>query len=423
MVNLLLARMNMPLTPPMTSRQWLARVGGVVALGASEVTAAALTGIGGLQLAIVGVATVMFAGAYVVGKPTFERTALRPLITMGVATVIAVAMTGGLASPVLPIFAVPVILGWTVERPDVAAHACIAASAAIALLVGEIASTHLTAPSYSTHDLVGFGWWSTALAIWMIERRVSLLVETVHRQRGCLARVREAALTDAAGHRRGLESMSTKLAHELKNPLSAIKSLVQVEHRDAKDEKSARRLDVALAEIDRVGTILREYLEYTRPTQEVRIAPVHLDELMSDLSGLLGGRAETAGVELVVEGRGGALQADRFLLKDALVNLTANAIEATPHGGSVSVTCDVGDTGARIMIRDSGRGMSREVAMRVGTPFFTTRDGGTGLGVVIARTAISQHKGKLEYSSTPGLGTIATIALPLDPRTTQRFTT
>jgi signal transduction histidine kinase len=144
---------------------------------------------------------------------------------------------------------------------------------------------------------------------------------------------------------------------------------------------------------------------------------------MSDLGNLLSGRAEAAGVELKVEGRGGALQADRFLLKDALVNLTSNAIEATPPGGTVSVMYEVGDAGARIMIRDNGRGMSKEVAMRMGTPFFTTRDGGTGLGVVIARTAIAQHKGKLDYSSTPGIGTIATIALPLDPRTTKRVTT
>jgi signal transduction histidine kinase len=67
-------------------------------------------------------------------------------------------------------------------------------------------------------------------------------------------------------------------------------------------------------------------------------------------------------------------------------------------------------------VRDTGRGMTRDIAARVGTPFFTTRDGGTGLGVVIARTAIAQHHGTLEFASIPGVGTTATIALPIHKR-------
>jgi signal transduction histidine kinase len=111
----------------------------------------------------------------------------------------------------------------------------------------------------------------------------------------------------------------------------------------------------------------------------------------------------------------GALFADAQLLKEAIVNVVCNAIEATPRGGHVTVTYHYGEGGATIVIRDTGRGMSKETATRVGTPFFTTRDGGTGLGVVIAKTAIAQHGGTLEYQSTPGVGTIAKIALPLGP--------
>ena len=95
------------------------------------------------------------------------------------------------------------------------------------------------------------------------------------------------------------------------------------------------------------------------------------------------------------------------------MNLVSNAIEATPPGGAVSVTYELAPEGAIIEIHDTGEGMAKEISARIGTPFFTTRDDGTGLGVVIARTAIAQHCGTLEYQSAPGVGTTAKITLPL----------
>ena len=243
-------------------------------------------------------------------------------------------------------------------------------------------------------------------------RRVARLREVQRAQAACLARLRESALVDAESRRRGMELLTTRLAHELKNPLAAIKSLVQIEAKHARDDRSQRRFEVVLDEVDRIGALLREYLDLSRPMVDARLAPVELDELMTDVSALVTGRADAAGVALVVAGQGGALHADARLLKEAIVNLVCNAIEATPRGGRVTVDYHVGACGTSIVIRDTGRGMVPEVAARVGTPFFTTRDGGTGLGAVVAKTAIAQHGGSLEYESTPGVGTIAQIVLP-----------
>ena len=237
-----------------------------------------------------------------------------------------------------------------------------------------------------------------------------------------MSRVREGALVDAESRRRGMELMTTKLAHELKNPLAAIKSLVQVQASQATDDKSQRRLEVVLNEVDRMSKLLREYLDVARPMVEASVALVQLDELMTDVSALVTGRAEAAGVTLAVEGEGGALYADARLLNEAIVNVVCNAIEATPRGGQVTVTYHVDDRGASIEVRDTGRGMTKEIAARIGTPFFTTRDNGTGLGVVIAKTAIAQHGGTLEYQSTPDIGTIARIALPIERSERKRAT-
>jgi signal transduction histidine kinase len=321
-------------------------------------------------------------------------------------------VTGGWTSPLLPLIAVPVAISWTMARPHLRDVAMGAFTIAVLLVV--------PTRSFSAVDLALLGGWSMVLTIWAIGRRVVELFDMQRSQAKCLSRLREGALVDAESRRRGMELMTTKLAHELKNPLAAIKSLIQVEAKQAADDKSRRRLEVVLTEVERMGTLLRDYLDIARPLVEASVARVQLDELMTDVSALVTGRAEAAGVLLAVQGQGGVLHVDERLLKEALVNVVCNAIEATPRDGQVTVHYHYGDRSASIVVRDTGRGMDKDTASRVGTPFFTTRENGTGLGVVIAKTAIAQHGGTLEYHSTPGIGTIARIELPIEPTTTRR---
>jgi signal transduction histidine kinase len=394
-----------------SSNQWLARVGLVLMLGASEVVVAAVSGVGLGRLLVLVVATLAFVIAYLVapspGKASYDATAFRPIYATSIAALVAAGITGGLVSPLLPFLAVPLAIGWTMVGPR-SRHAYLGALAITVLYA---------APSATFSGFALLASWSVLLATAAIGRRVAQLLEVQRSQATCLSRIREGALVDAESRRRDMELMTTKLAHELKNPLAAIKSLVQVEAKQATDDKSQRRLDVTLEEIERMSSLLREYLDVARPIVDANIACVELDELMNDVMTLVAGRAEAAGVTLSLEGRGGAICADARLMKDAIVNLMCNAIEATPSGGDVAITYSHSDRAARISIRDTGRGMTRETSARVGTPFFSTREGGTGLGVAIAKTAITQHGGTLAYQSTPGSGTIATIALPIGEQT------
>jgi signal transduction histidine kinase len=129
---------------------------------------------------------------------------------------------------------------------------------------------------------------------------------------------------------------------------------------------------------------------------------------------VLSARADHAAVAL--SSRGDAtVEADPRRIREAVLNLVANAIEATQAGGEVVVAVRRAGDVAEIVVRDSGRGMSPETLRRLGTPFFTTRDEGTGLGVVLARSVVAQHGGTLTYDSEPGRGTTATIVLPARP--------
>ncbi len=127
---------------------------------------------------------------------------------------------------------------------------------------------------------------------------------------------------------------------------------------------------------------------------------------------VLEARADAAGVTVTRTG-GAVTTGDPRRLKEALLNLVANALEATPRDGSVAVDVATESGDAVLTVRDTGAGMKAEDLARLGTPFFTMREGGTGLGGVLARAAIRQHGGDLRYDSEPGRGTTATVRLPV----------
>jgi len=237
----------------------------------------------------------------------------------------------------------------------------------------------------------------------------------LHASRCEIDRSHELMAHQAFSRARELEEMSAKLSHELKNPLGAIKTLVQLSARDAADPKSSERLRVAETEIARMDCILREYLTFARPFEKMRSEPIDLGALADEVVQLLGPNAASSGVALRRQG-GARIEADPRRLKEALINLVANAVEATPRGGSVEVAIAPREGAVEVAVRDSGRGMPKEVLEKVGTPFFTTREQGTGLGVVLARAAFVQHGGALQYTSAEGCGTTATGILPISRR-------
>jgi two-component system, NtrC family, sensor histidine kinase HydH len=395
-------------------RCWVSQLAVVFLLSASVVVVAAIAGVSAPRLALLVVAAVVFALGYAItpapGKCHYDARDLKPVLAMLVAVVAAIAVTGGIASPMLALLPAPLLVGWTMFGMS---RQGLLICALVPVVLGGLVA--MPAVGFTRADFALLAAWTTMLSIAIIARRIRYLFRSFSHTLGSLDRVRNGALSDVESRRRGLESMSTKLAHELKNPLAAIKSLIQLELRNITDEKSKRRLEVVFSESERMQTILRDYLSFDRPSDEMRVAKIDLANLMAEVETLLAGRAEAAGVALALHGRGGMLIGDARLLKEAIINIASNALEATPRGGTVDLSYRVGANGASIVVRDTGIGMSSEVSARVGTPFFTTRDGGTGLGVVLARSAIAQHRGTLEYKSTPGVGTIATIGLPRDP--------
>jgi signal transduction histidine kinase len=230
-----------------------------------------------------------------------------------------------------------------------------------------------------------------------------------------LDRLRADLLEGMATRVTEVESIGAKVAHEIRNPLTAIRGLVDLLAKDATEPRAQARFDVVRGEISRVEGILRDYLGFARPLTALRREPVAIADLLARIVDILDARAHGAGVALErrVEPEAAIeISADASRLTEALLNLVGNAIEACDHGGVVRIAVCSARDGVELAIVDAGRGMSPALLARVGTPYVSERPGGTGLGVVLARQVIAQHGGTLGYDSVPGQGTRATVWLP-----------
>lgn len=323
-------------------------------------------------------------------------------------------LTGGVHSIFIPGTVMPSIVSLLFFGPQ-AVSRWVALGNALLLIAMVSLPSHVVGPQlpsthYSIGILISLTWF-----MFMLHLLVGKLSVVASRAGESVACLREERLSDAEAQLRRLQSVGAKVAHELKNPLASIKGLCQLVARTPESERTQERLTVVSSEISRMETILNEYLSFSRPLEDICPETIDLNALGRDVLDVLDGRAVGASVSLSLEGVAPPVQGDPRRLKEALINLVSNALEATPSGGSVRLRVRGTSSNVLVEVTDTGRGITPEDLERLGTSFFTTRPNGTGLGVVLAQGVIAQHGGSLAYASTPGKGTTATITLPRSP--------
>ena len=341
----------------------------------------------------------------------------RSLVANDIFALAMVTATGGLRSPFTPVLVVEIVAIVVLSRQR---NAMLGLSIGLATLTALLA----LAPDAVTGPLVPRPYFeimkalNVGSAIYLGIRILSRVWDGFVSAQRSLSTARDGVVDIAVQRKRSLLQVGSKVAHELKNPLAAVKSLIQLEAEavaagvDADADRSRRRLEVVAREIVRMEAVLRDYLSFSRPLEDLRISPVNLAEVADSVALLLEGRAAAAGVRLQRTGTVERVGGDARHIEEALLNVASNAIEATPRGGTVTIRTERREGGAVIVVEDTGEGMSAAILEKVGTPFFTTRSEGTGIGVALARAALVQHGGRLEYASRPGVGTTATLELP-----------
>ncbi len=207
--------------------------------------------------------------------------------------------------------------------------------------------------------------------------------------------------------------LAAVVAHEVRNPLAAIKGVVEViQTRFAADSPDRKVLGDLLLRVDSLDHLVSDLLIYARPVPPVFKAVALLD-LVRETAALVASDPIAAGVRFDVHGDEATLPVDPAQMGRALLNLMTNAAQAMRHRGVVRVTGTRRPEAYVVTVSDDGPGMDPEVAARCLEPFFTTKTRGTGLGLPIARRIVEEHRGALRVDSAPGRGTSVVIALPL----------
>jgi len=335
-----------------------------------------------------------------------------------------VVATGGLASPLI-VAGLPMLMGASVTmvEPEWAKKAYFAASFTgfmiLALLsqtsVGEIAVPLAQHGTWLSPEFVVTTTISLAFVFGASYRMGCSLSRAYERVAMELASRREELCSETQDRTRELEGIAARLAHEVKNPLAAIKGLSAHMSRNAADPKVAERLSIVAAEADRIKDIVDGFLSFSRGFDDLKVAPTKPLEIAREISLLLETRAADQNVELRVTGNADlSVNADGRKIRQALLNIVLNALQASPPGKTVTIDVgrSCGSDRMGIKVIDEGAGMTGEVLERIRKPYFTTKEGGSGLGVAVARGLIEQHGGKLRFESTPGKGTTVTLELP-----------
>jgi two-component system, NtrC family, sensor histidine kinase HydH len=228
--------------------------------------------------------------------------------------------------------------------------------------------------------------------------------------------VRAERLRDAGAMIDRLRAVASRVADELNGPIDEARAAVAAVLAETPEPKLRDRLTVVAGELARLQTIVADYLAATRPLEDLEARPLELSAVVADSLAVVAGRTEHGriGVELLVQEV--HVHADPRRLREALLNVLSNALDATPEGGRLRVeTAAVDGGGATIVVTDSGCGMAPEQLARLGEAWVTTRADGTGLGVSLIHGVVARHGGTVGYVSEPGSGTRVTITLPARP--------
>jgi len=228
-----------------------------------------------------------------------------------------------------------------------------------------------------------------------------------------------------------LGGMAAGLAHEIRNPLTSLLTFSRHLTRRFDDEQfRAKFQSVVPRELERINGIVERLLELSRPAR-LTFSPVRLPALLDRAAELCAHELEAAGVRLVREYARDfpTVWADPDQLYQAFVNLVRNALDAMPSGGHLTLRVAWPDAGVlrpgrypspgarrvRVEIADTGVGISPGDAERVFNPFFSTKDGGTGLGLALTHKIVEDHGGSIDFRSAPGAGTTFRLDIPLFP--------
>lgn len=247
-----------------------------------------------------------------------------------------------------------------------------------------------------------------------------LILDEDARHSGVVLLIRD--MTDVRGLEKSLQrsermaalgKMAAGVAHELRNPLSSIKGLaVLLQSKFSGQSKEAATAEILVREVERLNRSIGELLDYAKPGQ-LSVAASDLNEIIKKTVSLIEADAQSCNVEIHLDLADSLpkVDVDRDKMKQVLLNLFLNAIQAMEDGGQLSIASATVNERVVVSVRDNGTGISAENLSRVFDPYFTTKNDGTGLGLAMSLKIIEEHGGEMKLTSEYGEWTEVCISL------------
>ena len=218
-----------------------------------------------------------------------------------------------------------------------------------------------------------------------------------------------------------LGNLAAGVAHEVRNPLNAIAMGLQRlrgEFHPTKNESEyARFVDLMQGEVKRLNAIVEEFLSLARPLS-LKLDTVRIADLLQEVTALVEADADARGIKVLFDASSHlpAVQLDTDHMKQVLLNLMLNGLDAMPHGGTLTIAASAPGQSLVLTMEDTGDGVPAELLPKIFEPYVSTKAKGMGLGLTIARRIVEAHGGRIGVESQPGHGTRFTVSVPLNPQ-------
>ncbi|MDQ0219713.1 PAS domain-containing protein [Peribacillus cavernae] len=207
--------------------------------------------------------------------------------------------------------------------------------------------------------------------------------------------------------------LAAGIAHEIRNPLTTIKGFVQLLSQ-ALENGDLPYSSIILGEIDRINFIVSEFMVFAKP-HTIYYNKCNVSEILYSVISLLGAEASLKNVRITNRflSENPYIFGEKNQLKQVFLNMLKNAIEALPDGGNIQISLSSEEQDIQVLIADDGIGMSLDQIQKLGEPFYTTKETGTGLGLMVSYKIIQNHKGSIHVKSNVDGGTTFTIVFPM----------